>query len=778
LSVAVAPGGVQPRTAPAKLTADHLTPGPGLRREADGWHADGSSVTFTADTPLPPGWYRFRLRVRSHTRFGVYKRAEVVFDPADPPHRPVAADSLNWNRTLDSNFMIELPRATRRLTITLFHAEGGFTVERFAVARIPAPLVGLVAVAEKFKLLAAYRCLRPVLVRGGGMLLRGRFGEFGQKVLKGLRDSRVMRPGAYKASEVDGGWWRRHSLPERDAEAVRAAVNAMPSPEPMAVLLPVDPKRFDEARVAAHSVRRQLYPHWELLLACAGPHWMHPHLAGIVGNDPRVKVSLVGEDDGLGAAIAQSLADAGSERLVVLPPSVELAEDALYQLAEQARTDPTGIGFAGSVYDALAAVVRGESSRTGDVWLTHTDRLTDQPPDELTPSALGEWVEGGLPADARRRIDRVLAYPVQESPLSDRARVGPPRPAPSDELILAADLNGITGWNHVAYALLRGLPSVGVKLIRHPLASMDANLVPPDVIPPLPDRRRKATPVLAISPPFIAHRFNPDERTAVYTMWETDTLTPSDAAKLNAAGLVIVPSRWQVDCFRRSGVTVPIEVAPLGFDPLVFHDDGSVPEVCTFGTAGALVAGGMRKNAQRMIDLFRRAFPTERDVRLRVKISPTSPPVDTHDDPRVDLIRTTLPYPQLAAWYRSLTAYLNGSFGEGFGLHLIETMACGRPVISADYSGLTAFFDPTVGYAVPHTLVPVSNDVYTGHWADPDDAGIVARMREVYSDPAAARRLGRRAAVRAATFTWRKSGRKIVAALRKHGLLPATGGQA
>ncbi len=778
MSVAVESGGVPLRTAPAKLTADHLTPGPGLRREADGWYADGSSVTFTADAPLPPGWYRFRLRVRSHTHFGVYKRADVVFDPADPPHKLVAADSLNWNRTLDSNFTIELPRATRRLTVTLFHVEGGFTVERFAVARIPAPLIGLVAVAEKFKLLAAYRCLRPVLMRGGGMLLCGRFGEFGQKVLKGLRDSRVMRPGAYKASEVDGGWWRRHSLPERDAEAVRAAVNAMPSPEPMAVLLPVDPKKFDEARAAAHSVRRQLYPHWELVLACAGPAWLHPHLATIIGADRRVKVSLVGEEDGLAAAVARSLAETGCERLVVLPPAVELAEDALYQLAEQVRADPTGLGYAGAVHDPLAVEVRGESARAGDVWLTRTDRLPDQMPDDLTPAALGEWVESGLPADARRRSDRVLAYPVRETPLSDRGRVGPAPPAPADPLILAADLNGITGWNHVAYALLLGLPSAGVKLLRHPIVSMDASLVPPQVIPPLPDRKRASDTVLVVSPPFLARRFKMTRRSAIYTMWETDTLPPADAATLNAAGLVIVPSRWQVDCFRRSGVTAPIEVAPLGYDPLVFHDDGSEPDVCTFGTAGALVAGGMRKNAQRMIDLFRRAFPTEQGVRLRVKISPTSPVVDTYDDPRVDLIRTTLPYPQLAAWYRSLTAYLNGSFGEGFGLHLIEAMACGRPIITANYSGLTAFFDPTVGYSVPHTLVPVSNDVYTGHWADPDDDGLIARMREVYADQPAARRLGRLAAVRAANFTWRKSGRKIVAALRKHGLLPATGGQA
>lgn len=755
-----------------RLTVDHLVPGDGLEQTPAGWHADRTQVTFTADAPLAAGWYRFRLRVRSHDHFAVHKRMEVVFHPADSAHKPIAKDALHWNRTLDANFLIELPRPSIRLVLTLVHAEGTFDITRFSVSRIPDPLVGLTAVGEKLRLVAAYHCLGPVLWRGGGMLLRGKFGEFGKKVLKGLRDSRVMKPGQYKASEVDGGWWRRHALPEADAAAVRAAVDAMPSPPPVAVLLPVDPDRFDEARAAAHSVRRQLYPHWELLLACAGPHWIHPHLGTVIGSDPRVKVALADADDGLGVAVAQSLADTGCERLLVLPPSVELAEDALFRLVEQLRADPDAVAFAAPVYDALASEVRGESTRTAEVWLTRTDRLSDDVPNELTPDALATWASSGVPADARRTVDGVLAYPVQETPLCDRARVGDPPPPPSDRLILAADLSGITGWNHIAYALLRGLPTVGVKLFRHKIAAMDASLVPPRFIPPLPARRRPTDAVLAVSPPFIAHRFEPDERTAIYTMWETDTLTAADAAKLNAAGLVIVPSRWQVDCFRKSGVTVPIEVAPLGYDPLVFNDDGSEPQVCTFGTAGALVAGGMRKNAQRMIDLFRQAFPTEQDVRLRVKISPTSPAIDTHDDPRIDLIRATLPYPQLAAWYRSLTAYLNGSFGEGFGLHLLEAMACGRPVITSNYSGLTAFFDPTVGYPVEYTLVPVSNDVYTGRWADPCDAGLVARMREVYANPADARRVGKRAGSRAASFTWRKSGRKLVAVLRKHGMLP------
>ena len=90
------------------------------------------------------------------------------------------------------------------------------------------------------------------------------------------------------------------------------------------------------------------------------------------------------------------------------------------------------------------------------------------------------------------------------------------------------------------------------------------------------------------------------------TAWEIDRVDPEWVSWLNKVRLVAVPSRWQVECFRACGVTVPMAVAPLGFDPLLFHPAGEFPEVCTFGTAGALTAGGVRKNAQWVIDLFRK----------------------------------------------------------------------------------------------------------------------------------------------------------------------------
>ena len=102
----------------------------------------------------------------------------------------------------------------------------------------------------------------------------------------------------------------------------------------------------------------------------------------------------------------------------------------------------------------------------------------------------------------------------------------------------------------------------------------------------------------------------------------------------------------------------------------------------------------------RVIELFRRSFPSESNVRLRVKITPNSPPVNAYGDPRIDVVAANLAPGALADWYGSLTAYVNASAGEGFGLHLLEAMACGVPLISSTFGGVGAFFDPRSGYEV------------------------------------------------------------------------------
>jgi glycosyltransferase involved in cell wall biosynthesis len=230
-------------------------------------------------------------------------------------------------------------------------------------------------------------------------------------------------------------------------------------------------------------------------------------------------------------------------------------------------------------------------------------------------------------------------------------------------------------------------------------------------------------------------------------------------------------------------VTTPIEVVPLGYDPALFGRTQSVSDgVLTpsltvgvrqtvFGTAGALDEGGLRKNVQRVINLFQIAFPKARDVRLRVKITPTSPPVETFGDDRVEVTKTSLPVEQLADWYRSLTVFVNASYGEGFGLHLLEAMACGRPLISSRFGGVSEFFDARVGYEVRHRLIAARNKIYSGRWADPCDRDLIDHMRAVRANPAEAALLGEEAALRAQRFTWDDTVRKLVIVLIRNGFL-------
>lgn len=105
--------------------------------------------------------------------------------------------------------------------------------------------------------------------------------------------------------------------------------------------------------------------------------------------------------------------------------------------------------------------------------------------------------------------------------------------------------------------------------------------------------------------------------------------------------------------------------------------------------------------------------------------------------------------PQLAALYRRASVVVLPSDREGFGLPVIEAMACGTPVIASDIPALREVGGPAVMYAP-------RGDV--DRWVE-----ALARLRREGAEPAARER--RRAAClsAAATFDWRRYAAQMAA---------------
>ena len=178
---------------------------------------------------------------------------------------------------------------------------------------------------------------------------------------------------------------------------------------------------------------------------------------------------------------------------------------------------------------------------------------------------------------------------------------------------------------------------------------------------------------LLLHPPF--YRPLKQKRTVYFTMWEASKLLKRSVALLNRAEAIIVPSQWNTDTFVESGVKRPIYKVPLGIKTDVFSfSEMDMGGACVFGAAGRSDSDETRKGFNDVIPLFLRAFPREKDVRLRVKVFPNCS-VAPFDDPRIEIERSYLTEAELAAWFRRLTCFVSMARGEGWGLMQHQALA-------------------------------------------------------------------------------------------------------
>ena len=156
---------------------------------------------------------------------------------------------------------------------------------------------------------------------------------------------------------------------------------------------------------------------------------------------------------------------------------------------------------------------------------------------------------------------------------------------------------------------------------------------------------------------------------------------------LGSMDLVLAPTRFVADAVCVSLPDVPLILIPQGVDvPGDIRSDrerfGLPEDAVIYGTSFAAEAVVERKNPWASITAFRRAFPTEPDVRLVVRASPgdTADPRPLWDrlmefaehDPRVIIPEQKLGYRDVLSLYASLDVYVSLHRAEGLGLGMME----------------------------------------------------------------------------------------------------------
>jgi glycosyltransferase involved in cell wall biosynthesis len=186
-----------------------------------------------------------------------------------------------------------------------------------------------------------------------------------------------------------------------------------------------------------------------------------------------------------------------------------------------------------------------------------------------------------------------------------------------------------------------------------------------------------------------------------------------------------------------------IVVTPLAADPVFSPGPPEALPAALGGRRYVLCVGAhdARKNTATLVAAFEQAFPAG-DVALAFTRRPAElPPGSVVVDAASD--RT------LVALYRGAALVVVPSLSEGFGLTLLEALACGAPALAARTGAL-----PEVGGdAAAWIDDPLSTDL----WA--------RRLRALLDDPAERARLASGGPARAATFSWERCTAQTLAVL-------------
>jgi glycosyltransferase involved in cell wall biosynthesis len=215
-----------------------------------------------------------------------------------------------------------------------------------------------------------------------------------------------------------------------------------------------------------------------------------------------------------------------------------------------------------------------------------------------------------------------------------------------------------------------------------------------------------------------------------------------------------------IDLFGIDGAK--IDVTPLGYDPDIYQPlaQGKIEafrKLKQLPQRFWLFLGTLepRKNLVTLIEAYARLPENERLPLILAGgkgwlTEPIFVAIEKHG--LSDAITTTgfVPTDEIALWYNSAELFIYPSVFEGFGLPVLEAMACGTAVITSNVSSL-----PEVAQDAGKTLAPHEVEIW------------VEALQQAYHDSNWRKASRQRGLQIAQTFTWQQTARLTVEAYRK-----------
>jgi Predicted glycosyltransferases len=268
-----------------------------------------------------------------------------------------------------------------------------------------------------------------------------------------------------------------------------------------------------------------------------------------------------------------------------------------------------------------------------------------------------------------------------------------------------------------------------------------------------------------------------------YTMLETTGIPKEWVKQANEMNEIWVPSQFNVETFVNSGVKTPIHVIPLGVDINFFNPRIKSYKKHNKFTFLSIFEWGERKAPEKLLRAFASEFGRNEDVVLICKVINNDSSINVEneisklnlpdDSPEIIfLYNQNIPGYQMGTLYKSADCFVLPTRGEGWGMPILEAMACGIPTIATGWSSQLDFINDNNGYLLKTKgLIDAKAKCpyYDGFkWADPDEEHLMYLMRHVYENREEAIKKGNIAAEEVAEkWTWEMAAKKIITRLNQ-----------